>query len=75
MTTGPGRRRPDESMTLLTSMLERPLDAGYQESADRRVAAGLPPATPTRTAFRSQPNGGAPNSSRRFFPSVRSFLL
>jgi len=50
MTTGPGRRRPDESMTLLTSMLERPLDAGYQEAADRRVAAGLPPATPTRTA-------------------------
>ncbi len=36
-------------MTLLTSMLERPLDAGYQEAADRRVAAGLPPATPTRT--------------------------
>ena len=50
MTTGPGQRRPDESMTLLTSMLERPLDAGYQEAADRRVAAGLPPATPTRTA-------------------------
>ncbi|HET6667996.1 MAG TPA: hypothetical protein VFG98_12025, partial [Intrasporangium sp.] len=50
MTTGPGRRRPDESMTLLTSMLERPLDGGYQEAADRRLAAGLPPATPTRTA-------------------------
>ena len=50
MTTGPGPRRPDESMTLLTSMLERPLDAGYQEAADRRIAAGLPPATPTRTA-------------------------
>ena len=51
MTTGPpGQRRPDESMTLLTSMLERPLDAGYQEAADRRAAAGLPPATPTRTA-------------------------
>lgn len=49
MTTGPGKRRPDESMTLLTSMLERPLDAGYQEAADRRVAAGLPPETPTRT--------------------------
>ena len=51
MTTGPpGQRRPDESMTLLNSMLERPLDAGYQEAADRRAAAGLPPATPTRTA-------------------------
>ena len=39
MTTGPGQRRPDESMTLLTSMLERPLDAGYQEAADRRDPA------------------------------------
>lgn len=47
--TGP--RRPDASMTLLTSMLERPLDAGYQEAADRRVAAGLPPATSTRTTI------------------------
>ncbi len=38
-------------MTLLTSMLERPLDAGYQEAADRRAAAGLPAATSTRTAI------------------------
>lgn len=47
MTTPP--RRPDASMTLLTSMLERPLDPGYQQAADRRRAAGLPPATPTGT--------------------------
>jgi len=44
-------RRPDASMTLLTSMLERPLDPGYQQAADRRAAAGLPAATPTRTAM------------------------
>jgi uncharacterized protein YlxW (UPF0749 family) len=36
-------------MTLLTSMLERPLDPGYQEAADRRTAEGLPAATSTRT--------------------------
>ena len=45
------KRRPDESMTLLTSMLERPLDPGYQEAADRREAAGLPRATSTRTVL------------------------
>ncbi|WP_343993895.1 DUF881 domain-containing protein [Terrabacter terrae] len=44
-------RRPDESMTLLTTMMERPLDAGYQEAADRREAAGLPKATSTRTVL------------------------
>ncbi len=33
-------RRPDASMTLLTSMLERPLDPSYQAAADRRRAAG-----------------------------------
>ncbi|EWT00091.1 hypothetical protein N865_18230 [Intrasporangium oryzae NRRL B-24470] len=44
-------RRPDASMTLLTSMLERPLDPGYQEAADRRTAAGLPAATSTRTVI------------------------
>ncbi|MGW5241779.1 DUF881 domain-containing protein [Monashia sp. NPDC004114] len=44
-------RRPDESMTLLTSMLERPLDPGYQDAADRREAAGLPRATSTRTVL------------------------
>jgi uncharacterized protein YlxW (UPF0749 family) len=42
-------RRPDESMTLLTSMMERPLDPGYAAAAEERVAAGLPPATSTRT--------------------------
>ena len=36
-------------MTLLTTMMERPLDPGYQEAADRRAAAGLPRATSTRT--------------------------
>lgn len=36
-------------MTLLTSMLERPLDPGYQAAADRRRAAGHFPATSTRT--------------------------
>lgn len=45
------RRRPDESMTLLTTMMERPLDAGYQEAADRRAAAGLPRATSTQTVL------------------------
>lgn len=45
----PGERRPDESMTLLTSMLERPLDPSYQAAADRRRAAGEPPATSNRT--------------------------
>ncbi len=38
-------------MTLLTSMLERPLDPGYQDAADRREAAGLPRATSTRTVL------------------------
>lgn len=47
-TSRPGRR-PDESMTLLTSILERPLDPGYAAAADRREAAGLPRSTGTRT--------------------------
>ena len=47
-TTPPGRR-PDESMTLLTSMMERPLDPAYAAAAERRRAAGLPAATSTRT--------------------------
>jgi uncharacterized protein YlxW (UPF0749 family) len=46
--TVPGRR-PDESMTLLTSMMERPLDPGYAAAAARREAAGLPGGTGTRT--------------------------
>lgn len=36
-------------MTLLTEILERPLDPGYAAAADRREAAGLPRATTTRT--------------------------
>ncbi|MEO9150756.1 MAG: DUF881 domain-containing protein, partial [Lapillicoccus sp.] len=36
-------------MTLLTEILERPLDPGYAAAADRREAAGLPRSTGTRT--------------------------
>ncbi len=42
-------RRPDASMTLLTTMLERPLDPGYAAAADRREAAGEPRATSLRS--------------------------
>ena len=38
-------------MTLLTSMLERPLDPSYQAAADRRRAAGEAPATSSRTVL------------------------
>lgn len=41
----PEARRPDASMTLLTTMLERPLDPGYAAAAERREAAGLPRST------------------------------
>lgn len=44
----PSGRRADASMTLLTSMLERPLDPGYAAAAERREAAGLPPSSGTR---------------------------
>jgi uncharacterized protein YlxW (UPF0749 family) len=44
-TPTPPPRRPDASMTLLTTMLERPLDPGYAAAADRRTAAGKPAAT------------------------------
>ncbi len=44
-------RRPDASMTLLTSMLERPLDPSYQAAADRRTAVGQQAATSTRTVL------------------------
>jgi uncharacterized protein YlxW (UPF0749 family) len=44
-----GARRPDASMTLITSMLERPLDPGYQQAAERRAAQGLPRSTSYRT--------------------------
>jgi uncharacterized protein YlxW (UPF0749 family) len=45
------KRRPDESMTLLNSMLERPLDPGYREAANRREAAGLPRSGSTRSVL------------------------
>ena len=48
MTLSPPRR-PDESMTLITSMLDRPLDPGYAAAADRRAAAGRPRATSSRS--------------------------
>lgn len=42
--TGPGApvtdRRPDESMTLLREVTERPLDPGYAQMAERRARAG-----------------------------------
>ncbi len=43
--------RPDASMTLITTMLERPLDPGYQEAADRRTASGQSGSTSTRTVI------------------------
>lgn len=45
----PPARRPDASMTLLTTMLERPLDPGYAAAAERREAAGLPRSTSLRS--------------------------
>jgi uncharacterized protein YlxW (UPF0749 family) len=36
-------------MTLITSMLERPLDPGYAAAAEKREKAGLPPATSLRS--------------------------
>lgn len=49
MTTPP--RAPDASMTLITSMIKRPLDPGYADAARRRQDAGLPGATSTRTVL------------------------
>ena len=40
--------RPDDSMTLITEMMERPLDPGYAAAAERRQASGLPAATGLR---------------------------
>jgi len=37
--------RPDASMTLITEMMQRPLDPGYAAAADSRQRSGLPPAT------------------------------
>jgi uncharacterized protein YlxW (UPF0749 family) len=44
-------RRPDESMTLITEMMQRPLDPGYASAARTREAAGLPPATGARSVL------------------------
>ncbi len=41
-------RRPDASMTLIRTMMERPLDPGYRAAADRRTAEGLPGSTSLR---------------------------
>ena len=41
--------RPDASMTLLTEMMQRPLDPGYAAAAGRREAQGLAPGTGTRS--------------------------
>jgi len=45
----PQGRRPDASMTLLTTMLERPLDPGYAAAAARREAQGGTRATSLRS--------------------------
>lgn len=48
--TGTGRsERPDASMTLITEMMERPLDPSYAAAAGRRQDAGLPTATGLRS--------------------------
>jgi len=41
--------RPDASMTLITEMMQRPLDPSYAAAAERRQAAGLPPSTGHRS--------------------------
>lgn len=41
--------RPDASMSLITELMERPLEPSYAAAAHRRVDAGLPPATSTRS--------------------------
>ncbi|MEP6856686.1 MAG: DUF881 domain-containing protein [Pedococcus sp.] len=40
--------RPDASMTLITEMMQRPLDPGYAAAAESRQRAGLSPATSHR---------------------------
>ncbi|GAA1897156.1 DUF881 domain-containing protein [Lapillicoccus jejuensis] len=46
---GRGWRRVDASMTLLTQVLERPLDPGYAAAAQRREEQGRPRSTGTRS--------------------------
>ena len=41
--------RPDESMTLITEMMQRPLDPGYAAAAESRQKSGLPAATGHRS--------------------------
>lgn len=41
--------RPDASMTLLTEMMQRPLDPGYAAAAANRQESGLPAATGRRS--------------------------
>ena len=48
MSTGRGGR-PDESMTLITEVMERPLDPAYAAAAERRQASGLSAATGLRS--------------------------
>ena len=48
MTSGPVGR-PDESMTLINEVMQRPLDPGYAAAADSRQQSGLPPATGHRS--------------------------
>jgi uncharacterized protein YlxW (UPF0749 family) len=43
--------RPDASMTLITEMMERPLDPSYAAAAERRQESGLPAATGYRSAL------------------------
>jgi len=42
-------QRPDASMTLITEMMQRPLDPSYAAAAEARQQAGLPPATGRRS--------------------------
>jgi uncharacterized protein YlxW (UPF0749 family) len=41
--------RPDESMTLITEMMQRPLDPSYAAAAESRQRSGLPAATGRRS--------------------------
>ena len=50
MTQQPAARRPDASMTLLTQVMDRPLDPGYAAAAERRLAAGEPASRGDRSA-------------------------
>ena len=47
----PPARRADASMTLLTQVMDRPLDPGYAAAAERRLARGGPPSRSERSAL------------------------